>query len=138
MAGGGRVMGGWADGWMRMAGCTAQHNRTHHNTTQHHTTQHNTNQARFECLPICPPCLSQPGRKSSKHCNRVPPYMNSQRLRSWEAWDLYFRMRAGKRKRGPDVSRMCPRLARGFAVLKKKECATVFGQQFRGRVFGVL
>ena len=111
----------------------APHAICHSQTVCRSTQKLGLNQARFECLPIFPPCLSQPGRKSSKHCNCVPPYMNSQRLRSWEAWGLYFRMRAGKRKRGPDVSRMCPRLARGFAVLKNKECATVFGQQFRGR-----
>ena len=35
-------------------------------------------QARFECLPIFPPCLSQTGRESSKHCNRVPPHMKTQ------------------------------------------------------------
>ena len=67
-----------------------------------------------------------------KHCNSVPPHMNSQCLRSWEAWVGIFRMRARKRKRGPDASRMCPRLARGFAILKK------MAPQLSGNNFGVV
>ena len=78
--------------------------------------------------PADGPLPQQTRRKLNKHCNSVPPQMNSQCLRSWEAWAGIFRMRARKQKRGPDVSRMCPRLARGFAI----SSATVFGQQFRG------
>ena len=41
-------------------------------------------------------------------------------------------MRARKRKRGPDISRMCPRLARGFAIVKKR-----IAPQLSGNSFGV-
>ena len=58
-------------------------------------------QARFECLPIFPPCLSQTGRESSKHCNRVPPHMKTQCAALTGSVGRCFHTWAGKRKRGP-------------------------------------
>ena len=78
----------------------APHAACHAQAVCRSTQKMRLSQARFECLPIFPPCLSQRGRKSKKHCNSVPPHMNSQCLRSWEAWAGIFRMRDRKRKRG--------------------------------------
>ena len=59
--------------------CTAApHAACHAEAVCRSTQKMRLSQARFECLPIFPPCLSQTGRKSSKHCSRVPPHMKTQ------------------------------------------------------------
>ena len=57
-------------------------------------------QARFECLPIFPPCLSQTGRKSSIHCSRVTPHMKTQCVALMGSVDC-FSYADRDRKRGP-------------------------------------
>ena len=78
----------------------APHTACHAQAACRSTQKMRLGQARFECLPIFPPCLSQTGRKSSKHCSRVPPHMKTQCVALMGSVDRFSHVDRD-RKRGP-------------------------------------